>query len=61
MLAVLSGLSLPNPFNDLFRQVAAVSLLGLTLSCVAGKGMLTFWPSRAPLGFRLGPDLPSDV
>ena len=28
-LAVLSGLSLPNPFNRLFRQTAAVSLLGL--------------------------------
>ena len=51
----------PTPFNHLFRQVAAVSLLGLSLSCDAGKGMLTFLPSGAPLGFPLGPDLPSDV
>ena len=55
-LAVLSGLSLPNPFNHLFRQMAAVSLLGLCLSCIASIGILTDSPSDSPLGFSLGPD-----
>ena len=45
-------------FNVLFRQHAAVSLLGLMPPCITSAGMLTGWPSRAPLGFRLGPDLP---
>ena len=55
-LAVLSGLSLPNPFNRLFRQTAAVSLLGLMSSRAASKGILTFSPLDSPLGFSLGPD-----
>ena len=51
----------PTSFNHLFRQVAAVSLLGPFIACDAGKGILTFLPSGAPLGFPLGPDLPSVV
>ena len=45
-----------HPFNRLFRQTAAVSLLGLSSTRAAGAGILTGSPSRAPLGFRLGPD-----
>ena len=57
-LAVLSGLSLPNPFNRLFRQTAAVSLPGLQIACAASAGILTGSPSGAPLGLPLVPDLP---
>ena len=59
--AVLSDFSRPTSFNRLFRQTAAVSLLGLWLSCIAGAGILTGCPSCTPLGFHLGPDLPSAV
>ena len=55
-LAVLSGLSLPNPFNRLFRQTAAVSLLGLSMSRNAGIGILTDYTSDSPLGCSLVPD-----
>ncbi len=54
--SVLSGFSLPTPFNALFRQRAAVSLLGLDLSCITSAGILTGSPSDAPLGCSLGPD-----
>ena len=46
----------PTAFNHLFRQMAAVSLLGLVLSCTGGSGILTACPSPAPLGFGLAPD-----
>ena len=48
----------PTPFNVLFRQHAAVSLPGLTLSCKAGGGILTASSSGAPFGFPLVPGLP---
>ena len=51
----------PTPFNVLFRQHAAVSLPGLTLSCKAGGGILTASSSGAPFGFPLVPGLPSVV
>ena len=54
--AVLSGFSLPTPFNRHFRQTAAVSPLGLCFSCMVSAGILTGCPSCAPLGFHLGPD-----
>ena len=43
-------------FNELFRQFAAVSLLGLEDTRYAGAGMLTGSASCAPLGFHLAPD-----
>ena len=43
-------------FNELFRQFAAVSLLGLNCTWYAGAGMLTGLASCAPLGFHLAPD-----
>ena len=51
----------PTPFNVLFRQHAAVSLPGVTLSCKAGGGILTASSSGAPFGFPLVPGLPSVV
>ena len=48
----------PTPFNELFRQLAAVSLLGLTISCKAGGGILTASSSGSPFGFPLVPGLP---
>ena len=48
----------PTPFNVLFRQHAAVSLPGLTLSCKAGGGILTASSSGSPFGFPLVPGLP---
>ena len=51
----------PTPFNVLFRQHAAVSLPGLTISCKAGGGILTALSSGAPFGFPLVPGLPSVV
>ena len=57
-LAVLSDFSRPTSFNRLFRQTAAVSLLGLDLACMAGSGILTALSSDSPLGFSLVPDLP---
>ena len=52
--------SIPTPFNDLFRQIAELSLLLLSIAQYGSIGILTNWPSRAPFGFRLGPDLPAD-
>ena len=54
--AVLSDFSLPTSFNHLFRQMAAVSLLGLYLACIASAGILTGSSSPTPLGFGLAPD-----
>ena len=55
-LRVLSLLSHPNSFNLLFRQEAAVSLLGHWLSCMTGIGILTDSSSGSPLGYPLDPD-----
>ena len=43
-------------FNRLFRQTAAVSLLGLSMSRNAGIGILTDSTSDSPLGCSLVPD-----
>ena len=59
--SVLSGFSLPTPFNELFRQFAAVSLPGLCRSCKAGSGILTASSSGSPVGLPLVPGLPSGV
>ena len=53
---VLSGFSRPTPFNRLFRQTAAVSLLGHVLACTASNGILTILSSDSPFGFSLAPD-----
>lgn len=50
---------LPTDLNVLFRQYAVVSLLCHSIEFTAGIGILTDFPSIAPLGFTLGPDLPS--
>src|SRR5690606_30728078 len=51
--------NIPSPFNDLFRQVAELSLLRLHIAHSASIGILTDCPSTAPLGYALGPDLPA--
>ena len=50
--------SISTPFNRLFRQTAAVSLLRLRISHDDSAGILTGWPSVTPFGWTLGPDLP---
>ena len=55
---VLSGFGIPTPFNLLFRQKAAVSLLGLRNPCMASNGILTVLSSSSPFGCDLVPDLP---
>ena len=50
--------SLPTPFNRLFRQTAAVSLLRLHVSSDDSAGIFTGCPSATPFGWALGPDLP---
>ena len=47
------------PFNELFRQFAELSLLRHLIAQYGSMGILTHWPSRSPLGYRLGPDLPA--
>ena len=49
-------LSTPIPFNLLFRQKAAVSLLRLRIARCGSNGILTVLPSASPLGLSLGPD-----
>ena len=49
---------LPTDFNALFRQCAGVSLLRRHVAPWSGNGMFTVWPSAAPCGCALGPDLP---
>ena len=58
-LADLPAKNLPKPFNDLFRQVAELSLLRLHIACNGSIGILTDCPSATPLGCALGPDLPA--
>src|SRR5690606_20501033 len=58
-LADLPAKNLPKPFNDLFRQVAELSLLRLHIACNGSIGILTDCPSATPLGLALGPDLPA--
>ena len=48
--------SAPLPFNLLFRQQAAVSLLRLRIARYGSNGILTVLPSASPLGLSLGPD-----
>jgi len=50
---------IPTSFNDLFRQVAELSLLLLHIALYGSTGILTSWPSATPFGFVLGPDLPA--
>ena len=52
--------SIPTPFNDLFRQVAELSLLLHPIAQYASTGILTGCPSTTPFGLALGPDLPAD-
>ena len=54
----LPAADLPTRFNALFRQCADVSLLRLHVAPMSGNGMFTVWPSPAPCGCGLGPDLP---
>ena len=48
--------STPTPFNPLFRQGAAVSLLRHHVALKGSNGMLTVMPSASPFGLALGPD-----
>jgi hypothetical protein len=48
--------SIPTPFNDLFRQIAELSLLLHHIALHGSMGILTHWPSATPFGFVLGPD-----
>ena len=50
---------IPTPFNDLFRQIAELSLLRHPIAQYGSIGILTNCPSHTPLGFCLGPDLPA--
>ena len=54
--SVLSDFDLSTSFNLLFRQEAAVSLLGHDLPCMTGIGILTDSSSGSPLGYPLDPD-----
>ncbi len=47
---------IPTPFNDLFRQIAAVSLLRHHIAVIKSMGILTHYPSASPFGYTLGPD-----
>ena len=44
---------IPLPFNELFRQFAAVSLLRHHIAVINSTGILTRWPSAASLRMRL--------
>ena len=55
-LSVLSDFTFATSFNLLFRQEAAVSLLGHCLACITGIGILTDSSSGSPLGYPLDPD-----
>ena len=48
--------STPTPFNPLFRQGAAVSLLRRHIALEGSNGILTVMPSESPFGLSLGPD-----
>ena len=47
---------LPTSFNDLFRQIATVSLLRHRITVIKSMGILTHCPSAFPFGLALGPD-----
>ena len=51
--------NIPTPVNDLFRQIAELSLLLLPIAHYGSTGILTSCPSTTPFGFVLGPDLPA--
>lgn len=44
---------IPLPFNELFRQFAAVSLLRHHIAAINSTGILTRWPSAASFRMRL--------
>ena len=48
--------SSPTRFNALFRQCAALTPLRHPVAVCTGTGILTRFPSAAPLGCALGPD-----
>jgi hypothetical protein len=50
---------IPTPFNAHIRPGAELSLLRHPIARYGSMGILTHWPSRSPLGLRLGPDLPA--
>ena len=50
-------LRIPNPFNVLFRQYAAVSLLRHHIAAIKSTGILTRCPSAASFRMRLRPRL----
>ena len=67
-LSVLSGstfitdlpiTNLSTPFNVLFRQHAVVPLLRQSITISVSIGILTDCPSTSPIGYALGPDLPT--
>ena len=47
---------IPTCFNELFRQLAAGSLLRHPIAFIRSTGILTCCPSTTPFGFALGPD-----
>ena len=49
-------LSSPSPFNQLFRQLANLTLLRHPITLSTCTGILTCSPSASPLGYTLGPD-----
>ena len=58
-LADFPAKPIPTPFNAHFRPGAKLSLLRHPIAQYGSMGILTHWPSRSPLGYRLGPDLPA--
>jgi len=52
----LPVLSAPLPFNQLFRQLANLTLLRHPITDNTCTGILTCSPSASPLGYTLGPD-----
>ena len=58
-IADLPTIDIPTPFNDLFRQIAELSLLLHPIAHYGSTGILTRCPSATPFGFVLGPDLPA--
>ena len=47
---------IPKSLNELFRQLAAGSLLRHPIASIRSTGILTCCPSTTPFGFALGPD-----
>ena len=51
-----SSAPIPTLFNHLFRQVATLTFLRLSIEVYVSIGILTDCPSRSPFGLPLGPD-----